>query len=74
VTLATLAAGCAHGPTVNDMGPEKDLVYPGATEIERSFRPEDNVRTVDGRDLHVTSQVGCARSARLVHHCARAGL
>ncbi len=53
LVLALFAVtACSRGPSEAHMLPEKDLVYPGATETYREFRDEDSGRTVDGDPNH----------------------
>lgn len=51
--LTGLATGCVdhQGPAEEDVLPVVELTYPGASEVDRTWTPEDHDRGVDGQDL-----------------------
>lgn len=52
--LATaLVAACAQGPRhgEDDLRPEAELTFPGATETDRDFLPDEEGRSIHGDDL-----------------------
>jgi hypothetical protein len=67
------AAGCGGGqPTREDILPEVELTYPGATEIRRSWTPEDHDVGIHLDDLSSRAEVG--RHFRLREPVPRAEL
>jgi hypothetical protein len=57
LAVAPALLGCSSGPTEEQMLPEEDLTFPGATVVERRFDEEHHGTKIDGGSVDTPARI-----------------